>query len=376
VASIRTKTLNDGSRAYLVRYRAPNGRERSHQFRRKRDATVFAAATEAQIATGDFVDPNGGKLTYTQWWEQWWPTEAVSLRASTRARDEGTYKNHLKPRFGSVPLNRIEHLDIREWVGELIATGLAPASVQKCHQVMGKSLRAAVAARRLRFNAAESVPLPRIEREEMRFLSPKEIDKLAAKIDPRYRHVIYLLAYGGLRIGEAAGLQWRNVQLIPGHLDVVQTVVEVSGRVIINPPKTNAGRRRVPFPDVVAKALAASTAPNPDPDGFVVPAPTGGPLRVPAWRQRVWVPAIAAAGMGGLRIHDLRHTAVSLWISAGASPLEVAKRAGHTSVSVALDRYGHLLESDRDAVTKGLDRIAAAATDASASAVARAHRRG
>jgi integrase len=107
VTSIRTKTLHDGSRAYLVRYRAPNGKERSQQFRRKRDATVFAATTEAQIATGDFVDPNGGKLTYTQWWEQWWPTEAVSLRASTRARDEGTYKNHLKPRFGNVPLNRI-----------------------------------------------------------------------------------------------------------------------------------------------------------------------------------------------------------------------------------------------------------------------------
>jgi len=120
--------------------------------------------------------------------------------------------------------------------------------VQKCHQVMGKSLRAAVAARRLRFNAAESVPLPRIEREEMRFLSPKEIDKLAAKIDSRYRHVIYLLAYGGLRIGEAAGLQWRNVQLIPEHLDVVQTVVEVQGRVIINPPKTKrrAAARAVP----------------------------------------------------------------------------------------------------------------------------------
>jgi integrase len=363
VASIRTKTLNDGSRAYLVRYRAPDGRERSQQFRRKRDATVFAASAAAQIATGDFVDPRGGKLTYAEWWEQWWPTEAVSLRPSTRARDEGTYRNHVKPRFGNVPLSRIEHLDIREWVGELIASGLAPASVQKCHQMMGKSLRAAVAARRLRFNAAEGVPLPRIEREEMRFLSPKEIDKLAASIDPRYRHLVYLLAYGGLRIGEAAGLQWRNVQLIPGHLDVVQTVVEVSGRVIINPPKTKAGRRRVPFPDVVGKALAASTEANPEPEAFVVPAPAGGPLRVPAWRQRVWGPAITAAGMDGLRIHDLRHTAVSLWISAGASPLEVAKRAGHTSVSVALDRYGHLLESDRDAVTKGLDTIARAATE-------------
>ncbi len=295
----------------------------------------------------------------------------MSLRPSTRARDEGTYRNHVKPRFGNVPLSRIEHLDIREWVGELIAGGLAPASVQKCHQMMGKSLRASVAAWRLRFNAAEGVPLPRIEREEMRFLSPKEIDKLAAKIDPRYQHLVL------------SARVWRPADRGGGRPPVAQRAADPGAprrradgrggfrRVIINPPKTKAGRRRVPFPEVVGKAIAASTEPNPDPEAFVVPAPGGGPLRA-AWRQRVWGPAISAAGMEGLRIHDLRHTAVSLWISAGASPLEVAKRAGHTSVSVALDRYGHLLESDRDAVTKGLDTIARAATENRPSA----HRRG
>ena len=58
-------------------------------------------------------------------------------------------------------------------------------------------------------------------------------------------------------------------------------------------------------------------------------------------------PATTAAGLDGLRIHDLRHTAVALWIAAGASPKEVAVRAGHSSVSFTLDRYGHLYpESD------------------------------
>jgi hypothetical protein len=107
VTSIRTKTLHDGSRAHLVRYRAPNGKERSQQFRRKRDATVFAATTEAQIATGDFVDRTAGSSRTRNGGNSGGRTEAVSLRASTRARDEGTYKNHLKPRFGNVPLNRI-----------------------------------------------------------------------------------------------------------------------------------------------------------------------------------------------------------------------------------------------------------------------------
>src|SRR5688500_7325210 len=67
----------------------------------------------------------------------------------------------------------------------------------------------------------------------------------------------------------------------------------------------------------------------------------------PAFRARVWRPAVVAAGLDGLRIHDLRHTAVALWIAAGANPEEVAARAGHSSVSFTLDRYGHLyLEAD------------------------------
>jgi integrase len=78
------------------------------------------------------------------------------------------------------------------------------------------------------------------------------------------------------------------------------------------------------------------------PDDFAFPAPEGGPLRVSLFRSRIWRPAIRSAGLDGLRIHDLRHTAVALWIAAGANPKEVSARAGHTSVSFTLDRYGHL----------------------------------
>jgi integrase len=74
----------------------------------------------------------------------------------------------------------------------------------------------------------------------------------------------------------------------------------------------------------------------------VFAGPHGGVLRVSLFRSRFWRPAAHAAGLDGLRIHDLRHTAVALWIAAGANPKEVAARAGHASVSFTLDRYGHL----------------------------------
>ena len=88
--------------------------------------------------------------------------------------------------------------------------------------------------------------------------------------------------------------------------------------------------------------------------------PHGGALRVSHFRSRFWRPATIAAGLDGLRIHDLRHTAVALWIAAGANPKEVAARAGHASVSFTLDRYGHLYPEADLSLRERLEAIYAA----------------
>jgi integrase len=107
----------------------------------------------------------------------------------------------------------------------------------------------------------------------------------------------------------------------------------------------------------VVEELAAHLAPPAPPDAFVFTAPKGGPLRVIAFRARIWRPATRNAELDGLRIHDLRHTAVALWIAAGANPKEVAARAGHTSVSFTLDRYGHLYPESDAALRDRLDAL-------------------
>jgi len=95
-----------------------------------------------------------------------------------------------------------------------------------------------------------------------------------------------------------------------------------------------------------------------DPGALVFTAPEGGPLRVPAWRRRHWAaPAIEASGLAPLRPHDLRHTAVALWIASGADPLEVSRRAGHASTSFTQDRYGHLFTEADSALADRLARL-------------------
>src|SRR4030095_1860803 len=148
-----------------------------------------------------------------------------------------------------------------------------------------------------------------------RFLTPAEVAALADVIRLPYRALVLVGAYGGLRIGELAGLRRRRVDLLRGTVQVAEIVVEVQGVLHVGPPKTRASRRTVGLPRFVVEELAAHLAGPGDPEGFVFTAPQGGPLRLLTFRTRVWRPAIRAAGLEGLRIHDLRHTAVALWIA-------------------------------------------------------------
>jgi integrase len=155
---------------------------------------------------------------------------------------------------------------------------------------------------------------------------------------------------------------------------VAEIVVEVKGHHVWGPPKTRAGRRVVPLPRFVVDELTEHVA-GLQPDGLVFSAPEGGPARASQWRRRFWRPAVDAAGVAPLRPHDLRHTAVALWIAAGATPNEIARRAGHSSVTTVLDRYGHLLPGSEDAVTDALDAMGQRAASADGGSVVALQRR-
>jgi integrase len=219
-----------------------------------------------------------------------------------------------------------------------------------------------VSARLIGSNPVRSVQLPRIEREEQRFLTPLEVARLADNIDPRYGPLVLVAAYCGLRAGELFGLRLGRVDLLRCTLDVAETLVEVQGHQHFGPPKTRAGRRVVPVPRFVTDTLEPVVAGR-DHDELLFTSPHGAPIRASQFRRRVWKPGVTAAGLDPLRLHDLRHTAVAFWIAAGASPKEIAVRAGHSSVVTVLDRYGHLLPGSEDHVTDALEAMARTAAE-------------
>src|SRR5829696_1265292 len=119
------KRIRNGKVIYRVRYRAPDGRERSKNFRRKADAEKYLATVENAKLVGTWTDPAHGKVTLSAWLEAWWAT-AADLRPSTRARDRSYFDSLILPRFGTTPLAAIRQRDVQAWGGRPVGEGLCP----------------------------------------------------------------------------------------------------------------------------------------------------------------------------------------------------------------------------------------------------------
>ncbi|MGH8932852.1 MAG: tyrosine-type recombinase/integrase [Egibacteraceae bacterium] len=250
------------------------------------------------------------------------------------------------------------HTLVAAWVADLHASGLAPATVEKCHQVLSRVLQGAVDAEVLSRNVAVKVIRPRVHQQEMRFLNSAQIADLAAAHPERYRTLVFTAAYGGFRFGEVAGLRRRRIDP-NGRVRVEETCVEVAGNLHWGAPKTDAGRRTVVLPSFVTAMLCEHQTQwsQPGPDGLVFTGLDGGALRRSNYRNRIWLPALKRAGLEGVRFHDLRHTAVALWIRAGANVLEVKRWAGHTRSTFTLDRYGHLFPDADEGLAARLNSL-------------------
>ena len=307
---------------------------------------------------GTWVDPARSAQTLSAWCEQWRATKR-DLRPSTLARLDSTLRAQVLPAFGSRKLDAIGNVEIHAWVTRLTSEGLSAASARKAYFALNELLQAAVADRRLSANPAQNVPLPAERYEEQRFFDGEEIARLMDAVPSRYSSLVSVAVYGGLRFGELAGLKRNRVNLLRGRVTVAETLIEISGHATLGPPKTRNGRRTVPLPRSVVTELEAHLTEYADNqnDSFVFTGPEGGPLRRGLFRTRVWVPAVKAADLEGLRFHDLRHTFVALWVDAGVDPQEVSVRAGHSSVAFTLDRYGHLFEDDEDTISERLDAV-------------------
>lgn len=345
------------SGSWQVRYRDPSGRERARSFRRKTDAEKFSVTVESDKIRGMWADPRLAKITVGEWLPTW-QASRVHLRPSTRALSESLLRNHVLRYFGDRRLGSVTPTDVQGFVAHLEDKGLATSTVRQCYHLVAGLFSSALDSDIIVRSPCRGINLPEHSKTEMRFLTAEEVSDLAGVIDEPYRALVLTAAYAGCRFGELAGLRTHRLDLLRRTLTIAESLSEVSGQVMLAPPKTAAARRQVALPKFLAEELEGHLADwPPSDDRFVFSAPQGGPLLRRNFRRRVWLPAVRESVGEPMRFHDLRHTHAAMLIAQGEHPKVIQNRLGHSSIKVTLDTYGHLFEGLDVAAAERLDTV-------------------
>lgn len=187
--------------------------------------------------------------------------------------------------------------------------------------------------------------------------STGEIEDLYVAFDPRYRAMILVGCYAGLRIGEIAGLQKSDIRFLERKIDVKHGLVEVEGRLSIGPLKTKHSIGTVDIPDFFVKELAAHIEAFSPAGELVFTAPEGGLLSPNHWRKRFWRPAVLRSIGEPARPHDMRHSFVSRLIDEGMSIERVCEQARHSDPAFTWSVYRSKFEERNQDIQRAMQAL-------------------
>ncbi|WP_083864631.1 tyrosine-type recombinase/integrase [Nocardia brevicatena] len=364
---IKSPRCGKGKR-WRARYVDPNGVERARSFDTKAAAQRFLDGdVTTKVVTGTWVDPDRSGVLFEVVAEKWYATKKFR-KPKTVAGYRSLLDTLVLPEWGKKPLRDIEFEDVQAWVVRLSESGgfrfkgkgLSASRVIQAYQVLDQVLRFAIKAKRLAVNPAEEIDLPQKSSAEKRFLTHVEVLRLAMAAG-RFRTLVFVLAYTGIRFGEAIALRVSDIDLKRQRITIARSATYVAGQGIVETDTKNHTSRSVPVPRFLVDQLTQIIEER-DQQALVFESRNGGHLPLGEFRW-VFDQAAEAAGLDGVVPHGLRHTAASLAISSGANIKVVQKMLGHKTATLTLDLYGHLFDDDLAPVADAMHRGALAAAD-------------
>lgn len=368
-ASIRERTRKNGAVSYTVLCRV-DGRQFPMTFRDQKQAHAFQALVKAH-GVRRALEMNGlsaparspKSFTVAGWVDQ--HIESLSgVEQKTIAEYRRFLTRDITPTLGDVPLETLTREDVARWVNKLSAAGNSGKTIGNKIGFLSGCLNAAATRTPalIPANPAAGIRLPRTPRRQMTTLTPGEYQLLKALFTERWHPLLDFLVTSGCRFSEATALTPGDVDREAGAVRIWKSWKRTPGGYEPGAPKTNAGNRTVFVPGWVIDNLDLTGE-------YVFTNSQGGPIRLYSWRSNVWNKSLAKARTKPdddttpyltkkPRIHDLRHTAASLWLSQGVPLITVSAQLGHEDVATTSRIYAHLIDgagkAAPDAMTKAL----------------------
>ncbi|WP_439593598.1 tyrosine-type recombinase/integrase [Microbacterium sp.] len=342
MASIKQR--DDG--VWRARYRDDAGKEHARHFKLKRDAQRWLDEVATSVVTGQYVDPNAGKITWDEWNQRWFDGQtwvSGTIQAATTAVESVPWRSR--------PLSSVQPSDVQRWVAAEHKRGLAASTIKTRLTYVGMSFRAAVDDRRIVKSPTIGIKAPRARRADatMRILSAEEVASVLA-VAGYFRPFIEACIFAGLRLGEAAGLQLRDVNFLGRTLTVARQVQGATLKTArLAPPKYQSERSIfVPaeFLAPLSAHIAAQQITAQDEHLFVTEL---GRIYNRNSAGEAWRRVRESAGLPDhVTLHALRHTYASNLIAQGCDVVTVQRALGHSTPSITLNVYSHLWPSAED----------------------------
>jgi integrase len=330
----------------------------------KRAAQVECARLISELQDGAAVDPN--KLTVAAFLDRW--IEHIRGHISPRSHERySDLSQHVRRHLGERQLQKLRATDLAGFYATLAQSGLARRSVRHVHGVVFRLLKQAKTWELIRDNIAEVVKPPPVPDQELPILQP---DRARALLEALRGKPLYLLASlalaTGMRRNEMLALRWRDVELDAGRLRVELSLEQTKAHGIrLKAPKTRNGRRSISLPAHIVTELRAHWRAQQEqrltlgigkspPDSQVLATFDGKP-QSPQAVTCAWQRMMATVGMRGFKLHSLRHTHASMLIASGMDVLTISRRLGHSSPTITLQVYGHLIHGADDRAAQIMD---------------------
>ena len=344
---------------WQVRYPGPDSIDRPapDTFATKGEAEKWLTLKEAEILEGDWIDPDAAEIPILDY-ASTWIDERPGLRPKSVKNYRSLLRCHIAPYLATVTVGELTIARVRRWRKKLLDSGVSEITAAKAYRFLRAVMNTAVDDGLIKRTPCRITGAGSENSPERPVLSVSQVYALADATGLRYRALILLAAFSSLRWGELAALRPEDIDLDACTVRVTRQLNKPGAVPVFGPPKSRAGRRVVDFADLIVPDLRKHLRSVPA-DALVFTSPEGTALSNTNFRRRVWIPVLAAVGLEGIHIHDLRHTGNQFTADAGANTKELMARMGHDSERAALI-YLHSTDKRQRALADAVGKAARA----------------
>ena len=355
----------------IVQYPDPDRpgvwKQRSSTFERKAEAQAWVDTTRKEHRDKPEYRPPTEE-TFGDYMERWLRDICpLRVRRTTMESHRQMAKHSIKA-FGHKPLAALRADDFQTLYATMLSAKYATATIRYVHAVARKALQDAVEMDLLPANPADRAKKPRVVQKEIIPPSLEQARALLQSLEQdRLRGLWWFIALTGCRRGEALGLRWEDINFAGSTVTIRRTLTGNGSRRHLQEPKTARSKRTMAMSSLLTAALLKhretqalerlAAEPNWQDSGFVFTTRVGGWLD-PSWARRQFKDVCRVVGLPQTtRIHDLRHSLATTWLAHGIPIQVVSERLGHSSISVTLALYAHVLPNQQAAATEAIDAL-------------------